>query len=420
MTVRRWLALFTALGLSIGGLAFARTPPRYRGTATLEMTVEVPAALLKFAPLEEYMQNMYAHWPGAVLDGNPLEQVANEFGLYARERRELSFGDFVGRFRNDIILSALSGNDPTVRRFTLSFESNDPQTAMKVAARLASVLVEHAEEADSKWNKWLWTPPARARFRLVDPGTTPRTHVRLSSLPYLGGGLAAGLASGLGTLPLLLWWRRRQPVWLKWGVAGALLGALSGWGVYRVTSPIFQAHTRVGVLPRRYGASLEEARALPRDVNLQLQLAFSRAALEGIIRKEHLYEQERRQMWMDDVVARMRRDIEISPRMVNLGTVQSFTIGFRHSKPRTAMRVTELLASRLIMASRDGCPDSIELMPVPDCPGEDRYGQFRITDGARLPVDPVAPRLVPYLTLGAIAGLALGFMVSLWHTERAA
>jgi len=393
------------------------------------MTVEVPTALLKFAPLEEYVQKMYAHWTGTVLDGNRLEQVANELDLYARERSELSFGDFVRRFRSDIVFSPPSGNDPTVRRFTVSFESNDPQTAVKCAARLASVLVAHADEAESTWNQWLearqnlnitFVPPPSAKFRVVDPGTTPRSRVRLPALPYLGGGLGTGFASGLGTVPLLLWWRRRQPVWLKWSVTGALLGALAGWGVYRVTSPMFQAHTRIGVLPRRYGASLEEARTLPRDVNLQLQLAFSRAALEGIIRKEHLYEQERRQMWMDDVVARMRRDIEISPRMVNLGTVQSFTIGFRHSKPRTAMRVTELLASRLIMASRDGCPDSIELMPVPDCPGEDRYGQFRITDGARLPVDPVAPRLVPYLTLGAIAGLALGFMVSLWHTERAA
>jgi len=355
------------------------------------------------------MQNMYAHWPGAVLDGNPLEQVANEFGLYARERRELSFGDFVRGFRKDIILSALSGSDPTVRRFTLSFESNDPQTAMKVAARLASVLVEHAEEADSMWNRWLggrqnlkitFTPPARARFRVVDPGTPPTTRVRLPSLPYLGGGLVAGFASGLGTLPLLLWWRRRQPSWLKWSVAGAMLGAMAGFIAFRLATPLYRASVVLEIPEQNPVATIGDPLARLRTIRERI---VTQPRLARALQRELALHPDKQ--WPVLTEARLQEVLEnfhvdsarASPLRDGFTLV---SLSFEGTTRRGALYVVEMLTSEFVQESIDS----------------DRHA--RIMEGAKYPEAPFSPRLFPHLALGALAGLTTGPLLSLWHTAR--
>jgi len=40
--------------------------------------------------------------------------------------------------------------------------------------------------------------------------------------------------------------------------------------------------------------------------------------------------------------------------------------------------------------------------------------QFQIIDGARLPERPIAPRLFPYLSLGALTGFGVGIVASLF------
>ncbi|HEY5619740.1 MAG TPA: Wzz/FepE/Etk N-terminal domain-containing protein [Vicinamibacterales bacterium] len=76
----------------------------------------------------------------------------------------------------------------------------------------------------------------------------------------------------------------------------------------------------------------------------------SRTRLERIIQELNLYEEQRRTMIMEDVVELMRRDISLQ-----IGRAQSrreqpgyFTISFTSDNPRTALQVTERLASQFI------------------------------------------------------------------------
>jgi uncharacterized protein involved in exopolysaccharide biosynthesis len=190
----------------------------------------------------------------------------------------------------------------------------------------------------------------------------------------------------------------------RWLVVSALTGALASWGVYLSATPVFQAQTTVGVLPR-------DSSVVPEQVSQLLQTAFSRDALEHIIRKNSLYEEESRTATATDVVEHMRRDIEINPQLVNLRAVASFTVGFRHSNPQTAMRVTEQLAARVIEAGLDG----ERLRPTPDLDSSPKLMMrgFQIRDGARLPIEPVSPRPIPYLTVGMLAGITVGLLFSL-------
>jgi hypothetical protein len=196
-------------------------------------------------------------------------------------------------------------------------------------------------------------------------------------------------------------------------IVWTLAGVLAGWGVYFSAQPVFQAQTRIGVVG--------DDAWLPAQVTQLLQRAFDRAGLEDIIQKEHLYDEERRTTTIADVVERMRRDIEIRPRMVNLATVTFFTVGFRHTRPRTAMIVTERLASRVILASldRDDLRPTEWLDPSP---APIKIRGLKVRDGARLPVEPVAPRLLPHLTIGALAGLGMGiiFLIAsrVWRNRR--
>src|SRR5688572_7927027 len=76
----------------------------------------------------------------------------------------------------------------------------------------------------------------------------------------------------------------------------------------------------------------------------------SRTRLERIIQELNLFPEERRTMIMEDVVELMRRDIS-----VQIGRARSrreqpgyFTVSFTSDNPRTALQVTERLASQFI------------------------------------------------------------------------
>jgi polysaccharide chain length determinant protein (PEP-CTERM system associated) len=79
------------------------------------------------------------------------------------------------------------------------------------------------------------------------------------------------------------------------------------------------------------------------------QQILSRTRLERIILDFNLYPAERKTGIMEDVVEQMRRDIRVSIAPVRRGEDStSFRIGFVADKPRTAMQVTERLASLFI------------------------------------------------------------------------
>lgn len=80
------------------------------------------------------------------------------------------------------------------------------------------------------------------------------------------------------------------------------------------------------------------------------QEVLSRARLERIIEDFSLYRQERAESTMEDVVNRMRRDINVSlPRNTGRRTDGlTFTLSYSSQDPRTSFRVTERLVSLFI------------------------------------------------------------------------
>jgi polysaccharide chain length determinant protein (PEP-CTERM system associated) len=88
------------------------------------------------------------------------------------------------------------------------------------------------------------------------------------------------------------------------------------------------------------------------------QQILSRTRLERLIEEFNLYERERETMLIEDVVAQMRRDIRIDivqPRGRGRNQdASSFTVGFESSNPRTALQVTERLATMFVQENLEG------------------------------------------------------------------
>ena len=203
------------------------------------------------------------------------------------------------------------------------------------------------------------------------------------------------------------------------------------------------------------------------------QQIFSRTRLERIIADFALYETERAQVPMEEIVRQMRNDIQITvgtPDSSSPNESQGFNLSFVSDDPRTAQRVTERLASLFIeenlrereqMAEGTGqfiesqaedvrrriieyegklealrkhgqqTPSQADLLPYEVL--KERYKsllimaeetrmtenlerrqigeQFKLLDAPRLPERPVGPSRVAVNVAGTFGGLALGMIL---------
>lgn len=134
------------------------------------------------------------------------------------------------------------------------------------------------------------------------------------------------------------WWMIAIP--LVVAAAGSVVVARQLPNRYRSETVILVVPQRV---PESYVRSTVVARIEDRLLSIQQQI-LSRSRLERIILDFDLYPEERQRLVMEDVVERMRRDIE-GPR-IERG--DSFRVGYVSRDPRLAQRVTERLASLFI------------------------------------------------------------------------
>jgi polysaccharide chain length determinant protein (PEP-CTERM system associated) len=109
---------------------------------------------------------------------------------------------------------------------------------------------------------------------------------------------------------------------------------------------LYRSDTLILVVPQRvpeaYVRSAITTRIEERLQSISQQI-LSRTRLERIIQEFNLYADRRKTEIMEDIVERMRKDIDIE---VVKG--DAFRVGFTAQDPRTAMRVTERLASFFI------------------------------------------------------------------------
>ena len=141
----------------------------------------------------------------------------------------------------------------------------------------------------------------------------------------------------------LLWmaWRRRWAIVLPFVVVvlGTFLVSLKIPNRYR-------SETLILVVPPRVSESYVRATlTTPIEDRLRSiqQQILSRTRLELIIREFELYPAERRRMPMEDVVQRMRLDVE-----VNVVRGDAFRVAYVSDDPRKAMQVADRLASLFI------------------------------------------------------------------------
>jgi len=135
-------------------------------------------------------------------------------------------------------------------------------------------------------------------------------------------------------------------------VLGVVVGACAGGGYALSQRNVYEASTSVIIVPQRVPDSFVRSTVtagLTERLSIISKQVLSRTRLERIVQEFDLYAEERRRMIMEDVIELMRTDIALN---VNTsrdgGGASSFSVRFQSPDPRTAMRVTERLASLFV------------------------------------------------------------------------
>ena len=143
-------------------------------------------------------------------------------------------------------------------------------------------------------------------------------------------------------------WRRR------WFIAIPAVVIASSTAVVSMFLPnVYRASTNVMIVPQRVPEEFVQSTVtnpLGERLNMISQQILSRTQLERIVQEFNLYERERREMIMEDLIDRMRKDIRISVSANGRrrDRTASFSVSFDSPNARTAMRVTERLGSLFV------------------------------------------------------------------------
>lgn len=145
-----------------------------------------------------------------------------------------------------------------------------------------------------------------------------------------------------------------QMAWSRrWLIAVPFVVALIGATVYAMLQPNrYRAQTAIIITPQQVPRDYVESTIttlLADRLQMISQQILSRARLERIIEEYNLYERMRRDRIMEDVIEQMRKDIkvDIAPARRQSET-GGFTVSYESEHARTALLVTERLASLFI------------------------------------------------------------------------
>ena len=144
-------------------------------------------------------------------------------------------------------------------------------------------------------------------------------------------------------------WRRR------WFIIVPAVVISSTTAVVAMFLPnVYRASTNVMIVPQRVPEEFVQSTVtnpLAERLDMISQQILSRTQLERIVQEFNLYERERSQMILEDVIERMRKDIRVTVstnRRNRRDRTGSFSISFDSPNARTAMRVTERLGSLFV------------------------------------------------------------------------
>lgn len=273
---RKWLiALPVMLATITAAIIASRMPVSYRSTVRLMVLPQrVPESFVR-SSVDSKLEDRMVSIKQRVLSRTRLERIVTEFNLYAVERKTAIMEDLIQRMRtHDIdIQTTPASKDGDPATFSISFQSADPRTTMRVTEKLASLfvnehLVDRSRSAENthtfldselqalaslvdefavrmeqdrlahrttprsdvieyeemqKTYRELLGKRQQARlaadmekrqigeqFRVIDPARIPERPEGPARASIILFGAATGLAAGL-LLTLLAWMRRRMP-----------------------------------------------------------------------------------------------------------------------------------------------------------------------------------------------------------------
>jgi uncharacterized protein involved in exopolysaccharide biosynthesis len=274
-----------------------------------------------------------------------------------------------------------------------------------------------------------------------------------------------------------------RPFRKRWLLLWAVLGAVVGAGIYSSVPKIYEASASIQVVPPRVPEGFLKTGVtvgLDQRLGAMVPRLLSRSRLESLIQEFNLYERERRDMLLEDVIERMLSDIAVRPNGEKNAT--AFSISFRYEDAVTTMRVVARLAHVFINESYQDREVALQgfyqfleseaeemrlrlaenesrlsewavKQPQRRPPQElvienevfqERYKtilrntgeaemavhletrqigeQFRLVEAARRPEKPIRPSLWPYLVVGALGGMAFRLLLrlvsSFWRRRR--
>jgi polysaccharide chain length determinant protein (PEP-CTERM system associated) len=148
-------------------------------------------------------------------------------------------------------------------------------------------------------------------------------------------------------------WRRR------WQVVVPFLLIAAGTFIWSELQPNrYRSQALVLVIPPQVPENYVRppvGDTLKERLDLMRRQIMSRTQLERIITEFDLYPKERKELLMDQVTLQMQDDIRIDvPRTARREDPGSFTVSYESKNPKTAMQVTERLASLFVRANLEG------------------------------------------------------------------
>jgi uncharacterized protein involved in exopolysaccharide biosynthesis len=141
---RKWLiAVPVVLATIAAAIIASRMPVVYRSTSRIMIVPQrVPESYVR-SSVDTKLEDRLASITQQVLSRTRLERIVTEFNLYADERKTAIMGDLIQRMRtHDIDIETIpAGRDGDAPTFSISFQSADRRTTMRVTERLASLFI---------------------------------------------------------------------------------------------------------------------------------------------------------------------------------------------------------------------------------------------------------------------------------------
>jgi len=375
-----------------------------------------------------------------ILSRTGLEKIVKEFDLYQSTSPESALESQVRKLRKNILVkSQKSGRrrEPAGGSFQLSYESENPETAQKVAARLASLFIEEnlrlreqramgtttfinaeadrlrkeVEEQEGRVNLY------KAKYRYELPEQLP---VNLSMLEQFRSQLQSNLLR-LSALQERKASAERQIA--EAGQIGQEIGKIQN-NEGEIISPRWQQidsmKTQLEALLARYSERHPDVTRLKREIDTleaggPIPKIEARESDSTTIRSARNPVQQMLIKQVEDLnreIRSVQSNNEILRKKISV-----YQVRIDYS-PIRAIGLSKISRTYSITLRKyeDLLAKSLESQLAENMEKKQKAEQFQVVDPANLPKNPVRPDRTRILLLGLLGGLAAGFgLVFLWE-----